>query len=75
MLVLTRERDQSIMLGSGAAAIEIKVVSIRGGCVQLGIIAPHDLVVDRKEVWEEKQREGRGMRAEGRTKAPMTKPE
>ena len=54
MLVLTRERDETIMIGDD---VEIMVVSIRGDKVRLGIIAPREVQVDRKEVWERKKRE------------------
>lgn len=49
MLVLTRQRDQSIMIGDD---IEIKVVSIGGCDVRLGITAPTKIAVHRKEVYD-----------------------
>ena len=65
MLVLTRKIDQSITLGdpTGTEAaieknlIEITVVEIRGDSIRLGIKAPRDVTVHRKEVWEQVQQE------------------
>lgn len=48
MLVLSRSRDQTIMIGDD---IEITVVDIRGDKVRLGISAPSEIPVHRKEVW------------------------
>jgi len=49
MLVLTRHRNESIMIGD---LIEVTVVDIRGDKVRLGINAPHEIAVHRKEVYE-----------------------
>lgn len=51
MLILSRRRGESIMLGDD---IEIAVVRIKGDQVQIGIRAPRTLVVDRKEVADRK---------------------
>lgn len=48
MLVLTRGRDESIVIGDG---IEITVVEIKGDKVRLGITAPASVPVHRKEIW------------------------
>jgi formyltetrahydrofolate-dependent phosphoribosylglycinamide formyltransferase/carbon storage regulator CsrA len=50
MLVLSRQRDQSIMIGDD---IDITVVDIRGDKVRLGINAPRNVSVHRKEVFEQ----------------------
>ena len=55
MLVLTRKSNQSIMIGD---EIEISVLSIMGEKVRIGIQAPRDIPVFRKEVYLEIQREG-----------------
>lgn len=52
MLVLTRKANQSIMIGDG---IEVSVLSIVGEKVRLGIQAPRDVPVFRKEVFLEIQ--------------------
>jgi len=54
MLVLTRKRNQSIIIGDN---IEITVVDIHGEQIKLGINAPRSVPVHRKEVYEEIQRE------------------
>lgn len=56
MLVLSRTRDQTIMIGDN---IEITVVDIRGDKVRLGINAPGEIPVHRKEVYEAIKRENR----------------
>ncbi len=54
MLVLSRQRDQSIMIGDN---IEVIIVGVRGDRVRIGITAPKDLNVHRKEVFEAIRRE------------------
>jgi carbon storage regulator len=49
MLVLSRQKDQTIMIGD---MIEITVVDIRGDKVRLGITAPTKIPVHRKEVYD-----------------------
>jgi carbon storage regulator len=56
MLVLSRQRDQSVMIGDD---IEVRVVDVRGDKVRLGFIAPRDVSVHRKEVYDEIRRENR----------------
>lgn len=54
MLVLSRQRDETIMIGD---EIEISIVDIRGDKVRLGINAPTRIAVHRKEVYEAIKRE------------------
>ena len=54
MLVLTRKSNQSIMIGD---EIEVSVLSIMGEKVRIGIQAPRDIPVFRKEVYLEIQSE------------------
>ena len=49
MLVLTRHIDEAIVIGDD---IEVVVVDIRGDRVRLGISAPKEVSVHRKEVYE-----------------------
>jgi carbon storage regulator len=56
MLVLSRQRDETIMIGDD---VEITIVDIRGDKVRLGINAPKHVAVHRKEVYEEIQRENK----------------
>ena len=66
MLVLTRKSNQSIMIGDD---IEVSVLAIMGEKVRIGIQAPRDIPVFRKEVYLEIQQErvsggGKGAREE-----------
>jgi len=54
MLVLSRQRDQSIVIGDN---IVVTIVDIRGDKVRLGIDAPSEIPVHRREVYEAIQRE------------------
>jgi len=54
MLVLSRQRDETIMIGDD---VEITIVDIRGDKVRLGINAPRHIQVHRKEVYEAIKRE------------------
>lgn len=54
MLVLTRKANQSIMIGD---EIEISILSVLGEKVRIGIKAPRDVPVFRKEVFLEIQAE------------------
>jgi len=54
MLVLSRKRDESIMIGDD---VEVTVVDVRGDVVKLGVRAPRSVSVHRKEVFESIQRE------------------
>jgi carbon storage regulator len=54
MLVLTRKSNQSIMIGDD---IEVSVLAITGEKVRIGIHAPRDVPVYRKEVYVEIQQE------------------
>jgi carbon storage regulator len=56
MLVLTRKSNQSIMIGDD---IEVSVLAIVGEKVRIGIQAPRDVPVFRKEVYLEIQDEHR----------------
>ena len=57
MLVLTRKSNQSIMIGD---EIEVSVLAIMGEKVRIGIQAPRDIPVFRKEVYIEIQQERLG---------------
>ena len=54
MLVLTRKEDESIMIGSD---IEVKVLDLKDNQVKLGIVAPRNIAVHRREVYEAIQAE------------------
>ncbi len=48
MLILSRKKDESIMIGDD---IEVSVVDIKGDQIKLGIKAPRDIKVYRREVF------------------------
>jgi carbon storage regulator len=54
MLVLTRKSNQSIMIGDD---VEVSVLSVMGEKVRIGISAPRDIPVFRKEVYLEIQQD------------------
>lgn len=54
MLVLSRQRYETLMIGDD---ISVEVVDIRGDKVRLGITAPKEMPVHRKEVYDSIQRE------------------
>jgi len=54
MLVLSRQRDESIMIGDD---VEITIVDVRGDKVRLGITAPKKIPVHRREIYDAIQRE------------------
>ena len=50
MLVLTRKLDESIIIDD---VIEIKVLEVKENTVKLGIVAPREIQILRKEIFEE----------------------
>ncbi len=72
MLVLSRQRDESIVIGDN---IVITIVDIRGDKVRLGINAPAEIPVHRQEVYDAIQRENlRASRLEPRDAQTLGKP-
>ena len=69
MLVLSRQRDETIMIGDD---VEITVVDIRGDKVRLGITAPTEVPVHRKEVYDAIKREN--LAASGMKPEDLAKP-
>jgi carbon storage regulator len=65
MLVLTRKSNQSIMIGDD---IEVTVLSVMGEKVRIGIQAPRDIPVFRKEVYLEIQQERMAQDGDSRQK-------
>jgi carbon storage regulator len=54
MLVLSRQRDESIIIGDN---IVVTIVDVRGDKVRLGIEAPREVSVHRREIYEAIKRE------------------
>ncbi len=67
MLVLTRKSNQSIMIGDD---IEVSVLSIMGEKVRIGIQAPRDVPVFRREVYLEIQQERQNVASGARDPRP-----
>ncbi len=65
MLVLSRQKDESIMIGDD---VEITIVDVRGDKVRLGINAPRNITVHRKEIYLANQKE----KEENKHPAPAT---
>lgn len=49
MLVLSRQRDESIIIGD---EIRVTVTAIRGDKVRLGVTAPNHVEIHRHEIWK-----------------------
>lgn len=60
MLILNRKENESITIGDD---IEIKVVSVEGNQVRIGIDAPSHLDIHRKEIYIAIQEENRAAAA------------
>jgi len=56
LLVLTRKVNQSIIIGD---EVEVVVLEVRGEQVRLGIRAPKNVSVHRKEIYEQIRDEGK----------------
>lgn len=56
MLVITRRKDESLLIGDD---IEIKIVKVEGGSVRLAISAPRAITILRKEVFERVKEENK----------------
>jgi carbon storage regulator len=54
MLVFTRKKDESLIIGN---EIEVTILSIGSGSVKVGITAPRYISVHRQEVYEAIKRE------------------
>ena len=56
MLVITRKKDESLLIGDD---IEIKIVKVEDGSVKLAISAPRDVTILRKEVFDRVKEENK----------------
>ena len=54
MMVMSRQRDESIMIGDN---VEVVIIDVRGDKVRLGITAPKSIPVHRREIYDAIQRE------------------
>ena len=60
MLVLSRKKNESIVIDVGDKLITVTVVEVRGDKVRLGIEAPREVPVHRQEVYDAIKREQAG---------------
>jgi carbon storage regulator (csrA) len=56
MLIITRKKGESLMIGND---IEIVISKIDDGSVKIGIKAPKDVNILRKELYEEVEKENK----------------
>ena len=70
--VLSRQRDESIMIGDD---VEIIIVDVRGDKVRLGITAPKEIPVHRREIYDAIQREKNQKKEPQEPQAPQASKE
>jgi carbon storage regulator len=70
VLVLTRKTNQSIMIGD---EIEVTVLAVSRDKIRLGITAPRDVPVFRKEVYLSIKEEGEGVAPDKEARAKVDK--
>ena len=66
MLALTRKKGESIVIGNN---IEVTVLEIRGDQVKIGIAAPKEVPIYRKEVYTQIQNENKEVAESGNLEA------
>ena len=52
MLVLSRKKNESIIIGKGKDKIKIMIVDVRGDTIRLGFEAPKDVTIHREEIYK-----------------------
>lgn len=52
MLVLSRKKNESIIIGDGQKTIKVKIIEINGNSIRLGFEAPSDISIHREEIYE-----------------------
>ncbi len=72
MLVLSRQRDESIIIGDN---VIVTIVDIRGDKVRLGIEAPAEIPVHRQEVYDaiRRENEATGDKPHGAAEGKLTR--
>lgn len=63
MLILSRKNEESIIINGN---IEIKILDAANGIVKIGIVAPKNVEVHRKEVFEKIREENRASTTTGK---------
>lgn len=67
MLVLKRKSEETIVINDD---VRVKILSVNGGVVKIGIDAPREVTVDREETWFSKQEDKRRRLANGSQSLP-----
>jgi carbon storage regulator len=73
MLVLSRKKQESVMVGGGCGGeqlLKVTIIDIRGGSVRLGFDASANLPVHRTEVWERIRAENPGSQPQAGIQRP-----
>ena len=70
MLVLSRKKSEEIVIGEGDDAVVVTVVELQGGKVRLGITAPKNVRVLRKELLPPSDQAGASSKPKPKPKAP-----
>lgn len=65
VLVLSRKKNEAVVIGDGELVVKVMVVEIRGDKVRLGIQAPLKTPVHRQEVYDAIKRQGGSLAPEG----------
>lgn len=73
MLVLSRKKNETIVIDTDKGLVEVTVVEVRGDTVRIGIMAPREIPVHRREVYQSLQNQGKKYK-DGRTGTRETNP-
>lgn len=69
MLILTRKKDEAIVIGEGSQCATVRILNVDGNQISIGVDAPRHVSVHREEVYRRIQ-EGEPPRA---AKAPLAR--
>jgi carbon storage regulator CsrA len=65
MLVLSRKRDEDIVIGSGENTVVVRVLEIAPDRIKLGVIAPNTINVFRQELLNQPKSKKNGVERQG----------
>lgn len=65
MLVLSRKRNEDILIGTGENTIVVRVLEIAPDRVKLGVVAPTTINVFRKELADKPKSKKNGVERQG----------
>lgn len=64
MLVLTRQKNQKVLVRVGDAVLELVIVDVKGDKVKLGFEAPDDFQIKREELVAQENKSAAKLRPE-----------